>query len=97
MVRATLLLIAAAIALPGCGHDVTCTSEVTDGAGTWTGTVTDTRPEADLRREAVRVACGKRCGAGGPTSAPGCVSRCAVDAEAGKIGARTTCKEGGPR
>ena len=43
-----------------------------------------------LRREALRTACTKLCGAG---DEPGeaCASRCAVDVEAGKIGARTTC------
>ena len=63
---------------------ITCTTDVTDSAGTWTGVVTDTRPEADLRREALRVACGKRCAASGPTRTPGCVNRCAVDVEAGR-------------
>jgi hypothetical protein len=98
MVCLTLLpLLVAAITLPGCARDVTCTTEVTDAAGTWAGAVTDARPEADLRRESLRVACGKRCAASGPTSTPGCVSRCAVDAEVGKIGVRTSCEEGSSR
>ena len=92
-----LPLLLAAIALPGCARAITCTTEVTDGAGTWTGVVSDTRPEADLRREALRVACGRRCGARGATSAPGCVNRCATDAEAGNIGVRTSCAEGSSR
>ena len=93
----SLPLLLAAIALPGCASEITCTTDVTDSAGTWTGVVTDTRPEADLRREALRVACGKRCAASGPTRTPGCVNRCAVDVEAGKIGVRASCKEGASR
>jgi hypothetical protein len=92
-----LPLVLAAIALPGCARGSTCTTDVTDGDGTWTGVVTDTRPEADLRREALRVACGKRCGSSGPTRTPGCVNRCALDAETGKISVRASCAEGAPR
>jgi hypothetical protein len=89
-------LAAAALALTACHRDLSCTTEVTEGKGTFKGTVSGARSEVDLRRESVRVACGQLCAMGGKNE--GCVSRCAVDAEAGKIGARTTCtKEGAAR
>ena len=48
-------------------------------------------------RESLRAACGQMCAASGG-KAEACVSRCAVDAEAGKIGARTNCtREGSSR
>jgi hypothetical protein len=85
-------------ALAGCHRDLTCTSEVTRGSGTFRGSATGTRAEADVRRESVRVACGQLCAAAGPTKPEGCVSRCAVDAESGKLGVRTTCgKETAPQ
>jgi len=91
-------LAAAALALAGCNRDLTCTTEVTQGAGTFRGSATGTRSEIDLRRESTRIACGQLCAAGRPARGEGCVGRCAVDAEAGKIGVRTTCsKEGAAR
>lgn len=84
-----------ALALPACNRETTCSSEVTQGSGTYRGSTSGTRFEADLRRESLRIACGQLCAAGGPANTSGCVGRCAVDAEAGKIGARTSCHKGG--
>ncbi|MFT3773739.1 MAG: hypothetical protein QM820_50850 [Minicystis sp.] len=96
VLSAALALIA--LGLAACNRDLTCTSEVTQGNGTFRGVATGTRSEADLKRESVRVACGQLCAAGGSAKADGCVGRCAVDAEAGKIGVRTICsKEGAAR
>lgn len=81
--------------LTACNRELICTSEVTAGSGTFHGTASGTRSEADLRREAVHVACGQLCAAGGPAGAEGCVGRCAVDVESAKIGARTSCKKEG--
>jgi hypothetical protein len=89
MARSLCLLVLAALALPACNRDTTCTSEVTQGSGTYRGSARGTRSEADLRRESMRLACGQLCAASGGKDS--CVSRCGVDAEAGKIGARTTC------
>lgn len=93
----TAALALAALGLPACNREITCTSEVTQGSGTFRGVAAGSRAETDLRRESVRIACGQLCAAGGPAKAEGCVGRCSVDAEAGKIGVRTTCKEGSTR
>lgn len=90
-----LATIALALGLSACSREITCTTQVTEGRGTFRGTALGARPEADLRREALHVACGALCTAGAGKS-DACVSRCAVDAQSGKIGARTTCgKKGG--
>jgi hypothetical protein len=89
----TALWLGAALLLPatsGCARELRCTGEVVDGRGSYIASVSGRKSEAELRREALRTACTKLCGAG---DEPGeaCASRCAVDVEAGKIGARTTC------
>ena len=89
------VLLAATPFLAACNRELTCTSEVTAGSGMFRGTASGTRSEVDLRREAVRIACGQLCAAGGPAGAEGCVGRCAVDVESAKIGARTSCKKEG--
>jgi hypothetical protein len=86
-----------ALALPACEHDTTCTAEVTEGAGTFKGSAVGVRPDADLKREALHVACGKMCASRDPNKTEGCVSRCSVDAEAGKIGLHNTCVKEGSR
>ena len=83
-----LLFLLLALALPACSHDPTCTAEVTEGAGTFKGTATGSRPAAALTREALHAACAKLCAS---RKDEACPSRCAVDAEAGKIGLRNTC------
>lgn len=99
MLRSPPILAAAltlfGLGLPACNHDLTCTSEVTQGAGTFRGSASGSQPEIAIRREAMRSACTRLCAAGNAQES--CVSRCAVDAEAGKIGARTTCTKGGSR
>src|SRR4051812_39537462 len=99
LVAALLVALVALVALPlaGCRRDTTCTAEVTEGAGTFKGASIGARPEADLKRDALHAACGKLCAARDPGGAEGCVSRCAVDAEAGKIGLRAACAKGGAR
>lgn len=92
-----ILVALAALVTSACNRELSCTTEVTAGQGTFRGTTAGTRSEADIRRESLRIACGEMCAAGGSTKADGCVSRCAVDVESKKIGARTTCKEGGSR
>lgn len=93
---AALALAALTLGLAACNRDTTCTTEVTQGSGTFRGTAKGSRAEADLRRESMRIACGQLCGASGGKE--GCVGRCAVDAEAGKVGARVVCaKEGSSR
>jgi hypothetical protein len=97
MARRFIILALTALGLAACGRKTTCTSEVTQGSGIYRGTVSGARAEADLRRESLRAACGQMCAASGG-KAEACVSRCAVDAEAGKIGARTNCtREGSSR
>jgi hypothetical protein len=98
---------AGALTLSGCQREISCTAEVTEAKGVFRGTVKGVRSRVDLEREALRAACGQLCGAqeladavardGGAVHAlgpSGCVSRCSVDAEAGKIGKRSTCTEG---
>jgi hypothetical protein len=97
LLASTAALACLSLALSACNRDVTCTSEVTQGSGLFRGSATGTRSEADLKREAVRVACGQLCAGGGTAGGEGCVGRCAVDAEASKIGVRTTCTKGSPR
>ena len=79
------------LALAACKRDTHCKCEVIDDSGKFEATASGRRPEDEIRREALRAACEKRCaGAVEP-----CVSRCTVDAVVGKIGMRTTCSEGG--
>jgi len=91
------VLLLAAPLLGACNRELTCTTEVTAGSGIFRGTAVGTRSEPELRRDALRLACGQLCAAGGPAGAEGCVGRCAVDAESAKIGARTSCKKEGAR
>ncbi|APR83818.1 Hypothetical protein A7982_09167 [Minicystis rosea] len=93
MARITIPRVAAAallvMGLAACNRRMTCRSEVTQGGGIFRGTITGSRSEAELRREATRLACKELCSGSAPSE--GCTARCAVDAEAGKIGVRTTC------
>lgn len=70
---------------------------MTEAKGVFRGTISGARSRVDLEREALRAACGQLCAAQEAPQAVGCVSRCAVDAEAGKIGKRSTCTEVGSR
>jgi hypothetical protein len=93
-VLAALTTLAAVVALTttGCRSSVECTAEVTAGAGTFKGTAKG--PESDvrlLRRQAVKDGCEKMCAGAQAGSSEGCAARCVVDAEAGKVGAKTKC------
>lgn len=77
--------------LSACKRENHCKCELIDDSGKFEATTSGRRAEDELRREALRAACEKRCaGAVEP-----CMSRCTVDAVVGKIGMRTTCSEGG--
>jgi hypothetical protein len=95
MIRWTLAALVCFPLLAGCKKPVVCTTEVTAGSGIFRGTVQGSRPQPELERDALHLACKQLCDPGKPAVVDqACVSRCAVDALAGKIGARTTCSEG---
>lgn len=78
--------------LAGCNREHHCKCELIDDSGKFEATTSGRRPEEELKREAMRAACDKRC-AGTPSAVEACVSRCTVDAVVGKIGMRTTCAD----
>jgi hypothetical protein len=94
---ASLAALAGALLLTGCQRQVSCTVEVTEAKGVFRGTIAGTRSQVDIEREALRAACGQRCGAQGTPSPVGCVVQCATDADSGKLSKRTTCTEGSSR
>ena len=89
-----LLLAAIAPLLGACGPEVTCSTEVTDGSGRFRAVASGRKPRPDVQKAAERAACGKLCAARGNSADDACVSRCAVDVVAGKVGARTSCEGG---
>lgn len=80
-------------AASACKKQVECTAEVTEGAGSFKSTTQGEEANTPaLRREAVREACIKMCTpAGAKEATKGCSSKCLVDAEAGKVGAKIDC------
>jgi len=92
MTRLALSLITLAL-VAGCKAEVVCSSEITDGTGMWKGQASGRKPKIDVRREAVRDACAKLCAEKG-TPNDACTSRCAVDVDAAKIGAKIACSGG---
>lgn len=81
--------------LAGCSERTVCTAEVTAGEGIYKASIAGARPQAELSREAMSAACKQLCTPVKPgDNEAACVSRCGVDALAGKIGARTTCSQG---
>jgi hypothetical protein len=86
------LLLPSLALLPSCSSESSCTAEVTEARGIFRATITGTQSRTTLKREAIRAACGQLCGAQGSGQALGCVARCSVDAEDGKIGLRASCK-----
>jgi hypothetical protein len=90
-VPAVLLLL---LLLAGCKREIHCKCELIDDSGKFEAITSGRRTEDELRREALRAACDKRC-AGMSGAAQACVARCTVDAVVGKIGMRSTCSEGG--
>lgn len=84
-------------AASACSKPVECTAEVTEGAGTYRASVRTTEPEAKARRGALDSACEKLCRARVRDGEPdpnqsGCIGRCVVDVQAGKIGGRVRCE-----
>lgn len=89
-------LVGLPLLLAGCGKPtMACTTEVTAGSGTFKAVAEGTRPQAELERDSLVFACGQLCNPGKiEETDEACVSRCTVDAQAGKIGVRTTCSKG---
>jgi hypothetical protein len=88
----TLLALALALAAAACSKTIECTTEVTAGDGSYKATAQGEADRTAVSKSSLRDACQRMCVG---TKAPvldTCVARCAVDAGAGKIGARTTCK-----
>jgi hypothetical protein len=73
-----------------CERPLECTSEITEGAGTVRASARAGvgESEAAVRRRAMTAACEKLCK---EPAAAGCVARCQIDVEVGKIGGRTRC------
>jgi hypothetical protein len=83
----------ASLALAACGPRVECTSQVTEGRGTFRGHARGRSDDAELRRASVRDACARLCEAtANDGDREACPARCAVDVASAKIGARTSCK-----
>lgn len=95
MTKWTLVALVGFPLLAGCGKRLVCTTEVTEGNGTFKAVAEGTRPQLELERASLSSACKQLCNAKKPAdSSEACVARCSVDALAGKIGVRTTCSEG---
>ena len=95
MAKWTLVALLGFPLLAGCGKRLVCTTEVTEGNGTFKAVADGTRPRAELERDSLSSACKQLCNAAKPADkSEACVARCSVDAIAGKIGVRTTCSEG---
>lgn len=84
-------LSAALFGAAGCGGDVECKTEVTDGAATFTGKAVGKQETESLRREATRDACRQRCAAARAAMIDACTAACVTDVGAQKLGGRTTC------
>jgi hypothetical protein len=79
------------VTLCGCKGNVECTTEVTSGRATYTGRSQGKTEDQPLRVESVRDACRQMCAIEKSAVIDACASRCVVDAESAKIGAKTTC------
>jgi hypothetical protein len=82
--------------LAGCGKPMVCTTEVTEGAGTFKAVAQGrSNHQPVIERESLSAACEQLCVATRRTDPrAACISRCTVDASMGKIGVRTSCSEG---
>ncbi len=82
--------------LSGCQKLVECSAEVTSGTGIFKGKAKG-KPEElkPTRKKAVREACVQMCAADKAISIDACASRCVVDIEAGKVGAKIGCANDG--
>ena len=92
-IRATLLVASGLLlaTLCGCKGNVECVTEVTTGRATYTGKSKGKTEDQALRVESVRDACRQMCAIEKSPVIDSCASRCVVDADAAKIGAKTTC------
>jgi hypothetical protein len=79
------------VLLASCGSGVECKTEVTQGSGVWTGLARGKSEDPQTRRDSLRDACRQMCAATKAEVMDACAASCAVDAEAGKIGMKTTC------
>lgn len=79
------------LALSGCNGEVECKSEVTEGGGTYTGSAKGKSDDPNVKKESIKEACRQMCAGTKATLVEPCAVKCAVDAEAGKLGAKTTC------
>jgi hypothetical protein len=77
----------------GCRRSVECTSEVTEGTGTFKAVARGEGEEGPVMKMALRDACQKMCVGTKAPMIDTCVSKCVVDVSAAKIGARTSCKK----
>jgi hypothetical protein len=91
--KALLVLALAALALPfaGCARKIECTTEVTEGSGSYKATARGEGEETPIAKRALHDACERMCVGTKAAVLDTCISRCTVDAGAGKIGARTAC------
>lgn len=84
------------LGLTACGKSLVCTTEVTEGSGTFKAVAQGrSAHRPTIEHESLASACEQLCAAtrrADPRAA--CVSRCSVDAAVGKIGVRTSCLEG---
>ncbi|MBM4356522.1 MAG: hypothetical protein FJ096_00270 [Deltaproteobacteria bacterium] len=90
LLRRLLVAALAALALAGCERPIECTSEVTDGSTSKRASVRGAIGEAEpgVRRRALGAACEKLCEG---RTVGGCVARCQIDVDVGKLGGRTRC------
>ena len=79
------------LALAGCSSEVECKSEVTEGGGTYAGSAKGKSDDPNVKKESIKEACRQMCAGTKAAFVESCASKCAVDAEAGKLGAKTTC------
>lgn len=76
---------------PACGSGVECRTELTAAGGSWTGSARGEAEDRQARHGSVRDACRQMCAATKAQAIDACAASCAADADAGKVGARTTC------
>jgi len=87
---ALFVLLTASLA-SACARKVECTAEITDGAGSYKATARGEGEEAAVAKIALRDACERMCVGTKAPMLDACVSRCTVDAQSAKIGAKTSC------
>ncbi len=92
LTAAMALATLAAAGSSGCSKTVECSSEIATGSGAYKGKAQGSGEDAaSVRRESVKDACARMCMETKALEFNGCRARCVADAEAGKVGAKTTC------